>query len=195
MERKSEVTRKTRETEVNVSLRLAGGGESEIATGIPFFDHMLTLMCRHGRLDARITAKGDLEVDFHHTVEDVGITLGKALVQALGEKKGIARYGQALVPMDEALAEVALDISGRSYLVMNVSASAERVGTFDRELVSQFFQALAANAGLTLHVNLRYGDNLHHVIEAVFKAFGLALSRAVALVPGREDVPSTKGVL
>ncbi len=195
MARKTEEKRVTRETDICVFLDLDGKGVSKIDTGIPFFDHMLTLMCRHGKIDARIKASGDIEVDFHHTVEDVGITLGKAMAQALGDKKGIARYGEALVPMDEALAEVALDISGRSYLVMNVSAPTARVGNFDRELVDQFFQAVAANAGLTLHVNLRYGDNLHHIIEAVFKAFGLAFSRAACVVPGATDIPSTKGVL
>jgi imidazoleglycerol-phosphate dehydratase len=195
MARAAEVERKTRETKVTVFIDLDGRGGYQVDTGIPFFDHMLSLMCRHGDLEARIEARGDLEVDFHHTVEDVGITLGKALAEALGDKKGIARYGQASVPMDEALAEVSLDISGRPYLVMNLKSPTDRVGNFDRELADQFFQALATNAGLTLHVNLLYGDNLHHILEAAFKAFGVALSRAVNLVPGRSDIPSSKGVL
>jgi imidazoleglycerol-phosphate dehydratase len=195
MTRKSEKKRKTKETEVTVSLDLDGTGGYSVDTGIPFFDHMLVLMCRHGGLEAVIRARGDIEVDYHHTVEDVGITLGKVLKEAVGDKKGIARYGQASVPMDEALAEVALDFSGRPYLVMNVKAPSDRVGDFDRELADQFFQAVASSAGLTLHINLRYGSNLHHILEAVFKAFGLAISQAVALVPGRTDIPSSKGVL
>ncbi len=195
MGRTAEVSRKTKETDVTVFLDLDGRGKYEIDTGIPFFDHMLSLMCRHGRFDGRIRAKGDIEVDYHHTVEDVGLSFGQALVKALGDKKGIRRFGLALIPMDEALAEVAVDLSGRPYLVFNISSSTQRVGNFDRELVNQFFQALAASAQLTLHVNLRYGDNLHHIIEAVFKAFGQALSMAVAPVAGSSDVPSTKGVL
>lgn len=195
MTRKSEKKRKTKETEVTVSLDLDGTGGYSVDTGIPFFDHMLVLMCRHGGLEAVIRARGDIEVDYHHTVEDVGITLGKVLKEAVGDKKGIARYGQASVPMDEALAEVALDFSGRPYLVMNVKVPSDRVGDFDRELADQFFQAVASSAGLTLHINLRYGSNLHHILEAVFKAFGLAISQAVALVPGRTDIPSSKGVL
>jgi imidazoleglycerol-phosphate dehydratase len=195
VKRRAEITRKTRETDVAVAFSLDGEGSCRAATGIPFFDHMLTLMTCHGRFDAEFKAVGDVEVDFHHTVEDVGICLGRALAEALGDKKGISRYGQALVPMDEALAEVALDVSGRPYLVMRLETSAERVGNFDRELADQFFQAVATNAGLTLHVNLRYGANLHHSLEAVFKAFGLALSRAAAIVPGRADIPSSKGVL
>lgn len=195
MTRKADVKRKTKETEVSVFIDLDSRGGYDVDTGIPFFDHMLSLMSRHGRMETRIKARGDIQVDFHHTVEDVGITLGSALKEALGDKSGISRYGSASVPMDEALAEVALDISGRPYLVMNLSSPAQRVGSFDRELVNQFFQALASSAGLTLHINLKYGDNLHHILEAVFKAFGLALFRASCLVPGQEDVPSTKGIL
>ncbi len=150
-----EVSRKTRETEVVVRLGLDGTGQVEISTGIPFFDHMLTLLCRHGRIDAEIRAAGDIQVDFHHTVEDVGIAFGQALARALGEKRGIARYGEARLPMDEALAEVAVDLSGRSYLVIELNTAAERAGTFDRELVPQFFMAVASNAGMTLHVDVR----------------------------------------
>ncbi len=178
-----------------VRLGLDGTGQTEVSTGIPFFDHMLTLLCRHGRIDAEIRATGDIQVDFHHTVEDVGIAFGQALVRALGEKRGIARYGEARLPMDEALAEVAVDLSGRSYLVMELSAAAERVGTFDRELVPQFFMAVASNAGMTLHVDVRRGENLHHILEAVFKGCGLAIRRAVAREAGASDIPSTKGIL
>jgi imidazoleglycerol-phosphate dehydratase len=193
--RSAEVSRKTGETDVRVRLDLDGTGQSTISTGIPFFDHMLTLLCRHGRIEADIQASGDIQVDFHHTVEDVGIAFGQALARALGEKRGIARYGEALLPMDEALARVALDLSGRSYLVIELNTAAERVGSFDRELVPQFFLAVAANAGMTLHVDVLRGENLHHILEAVFKGCGLAMRRAVLREAGSNDIPSTKGIL
>jgi imidazoleglycerol-phosphate dehydratase len=193
--RAAQVSRKTGETDVSVRLDLDGSGQVQVETGIPFFDHMLTLMGRHGGLDLAVRAVGDIQVDFHHTVEDVGLTFGQALARALGEKRGIARFGQRLLPMDEALAEVALDLSGRPFLVMNLPPAAERTGTFDRELARQFFQAVATAAGVTLHLTVRSGDDLHHILESVFKGFGVALREAVSLRPGSREIPSTKGIL
>jgi len=193
--RRAECTRRTKETQISLSLNLDGSGQVQVETGVGFFDHMLTLLGRHALFDLTVRAAGDLEVDAHHTVEDVGLLLGQAVVEALGTKQGIARYGFALVPMDEAAAEVAVDLSGRPHLRYEVDLSAEKVGQFDTCLAEEFFQALA-NAGLlTLHVVKRAGENPHHVLEAAFKAAGRALRAAVAADPRELEVPSTKGVL
>ena len=197
MARAGSIQRKTTETSISLDIDLDGGGSADVATGIPFLDHMLTLFASHGFFDLRLRAEGDLGVDAHHTVEDIGICLGMALQEALGEKIGIRRYGLGLCPMDEALAEVAVDISGRGYLVYRVPVAARRgkVGNFDLELVREFFQAVASRAALTLHVNARYGRNSHHIVEAVFKAFGRALDAATALEPRATGAISTKGIL
>lgn len=193
--RQAMVERKTRETAIAVKVLLDGTGTAEVDTGLPFFDHMLTLWAVHGLFDVTIRAQGDLDVDGHHTVEDVGICLGQALSKALGDRKGLRRYGTACVPMDETLAQVSLDLSNRPYLVCRLPAMAERVGTFETELVPEFFRALCHHGGLTLHIAVPYGDNTHHILEAVFKAFGRALDEATALDPRRLTVPSSKGVL
>jgi imidazoleglycerol-phosphate dehydratase len=195
MARKSEVHRETKETRVNVAIDLDGVGTVDVKTGIGFFDHMLTHIGRHGLLDLRVAAEGDLDVDAHHTVEDVGICLGKAFLEALGERKGITRYGHAVVPMDEALAEVAIDISGRPFLSFQANLSRARVGEFDAELTEEFLRAFAVNGRVTLHVVLREGTNVHHSIEAIFKAFGRALDGATRIDPRVTGVPSTKGML
>ena len=194
-ERKADAERRTKETDVRVALVLDGSGKTEVRSGVGFLDHMLELFGAHGRFDLTVQAKGDTEVDDHHSVEDVGIALGQAVDRALGTRAGIARFGHALVPMDEALAEVALDLSGRGGLVFNVQFGQEKVGAFDVTLVREFLQALAANARMTLHVNGRYGDDAHHVAEAVFKALARALAAAVGLDPRVHGVPSTKGTL
>lgn len=196
MERKTRLDRKTKETFIEIELNLDGSGMSEIDTGIPFMDHMLTLMAAHGFLDLRLNARGDIEVDSHHTVEDLGIALGKAIQQALGEKQGIRRYGQSLVPMDEALSRVVVDISNRPFLAYRVDRASGLTGTFDIALLKEFFRALVNNAGVTMHVDLFAGEDAHHIAESIFKAFGRALDQAA----GPEDrlggqVPSTKGVL
>uniref|UniRef100_A0A832EI96 Imidazoleglycerol-phosphate dehydratase n=1 Tax=Desulfacinum infernum TaxID=35837 RepID=A0A832EI96_9BACT len=189
------VERKTRETAVAVRIALDGTGTADVDTGLPFFDHMLTLFAVHGFFDLTVRAQGDLEVDGHHTVEDVGITLGQALSKALGDRKGIQRYGTAFIPMDEALAQVSLDLSNRPYLVCRLPALAERVGSFETELVPEFFRALCQHGGITAHILVPYGDNTHHILEAVFKGFGRALDEAVRLEPRRSTIPSSKGVL
>jgi imidazoleglycerol-phosphate dehydratase len=190
------IERKTKETEIRVEVDLDGQGRFEGSLGIPFFEHMLDLLARHGQLDLKIEGKGDLEVDSHHTVEDAGICLGEALAQAVGEKRGINRFGDARVPMEEALAEVVLDFCNRSHLHFDTPLKRERLGGFDVETTEDFFRALSANAGLTLHVHVRYGRNEHHIIEAIFKAFARALAQAVSIDPRRADqTPSTKGVL
>lgn len=194
-ERICELTRMTSETDIRLRLNLDGTGARQINTGVPFLDHMLAHVAVHGLLDLEITCHGDTEIDDHHSVEDIGIVLGQALRQALGDKVGIARYGSQLMPMDEALALVALDFSGRSLLVYDVDIPVSRVGNFDTELVHEFLRALAHNAGLTLHVKLLHGDNAHHIIEAIFKGLGRALGQAVVIDPRRTAVPSTKGVL
>lgn len=191
--REATLMRNTKETDIELSLYIDGTGESTIETGIGFFDHMLTLFARHGGFDLDVKCKGDLYVDAHHSIEDIGIVLGKAIKEALGDKYGIARYGSALIPMDETLAEVAIDLSGRSYLVFNAEFTTDRIGEFPTEMTEEFFRAVADNAGMTLHINLRYGKNNHHIAEAIFKAFGHALKDAVSL-DGR-GVLSTKGVL
>ncbi len=195
MARQAEITRKTRETEVRISLDLDGTGVADIDSGVPFLDHMLNHVALHGLLDLSVYARGDVEVDDHHTVEDVGIVLGQALAQAVGDKVGLVRYGSQLVPMDEALALVALDFSGRAVLAYEATLPAAKVGTFDTELVPEFLRALTQHAGLTLHVRVLAGSNTHHIIEAIFKALGRALGQAVAFDARRASVPSTKGVL
>jgi len=193
--RKRTLQRKTGETDISLALGLDGEGRSDIRTGIPFFDHMLTLFSRHGFLDLEIAAKGDIEVDFHHTVEDVGITLGQALAKALGDKTGIRRYGHAYVPMDEALARVVVDCSGRPFLAYEAPRGVEAIGLFPFQLVEEFLRAVAVNAGLTLHVSILAGRDAHHMAEAVFKALGRALDIAVSRDARVTGIPSTKGVL
>jgi imidazoleglycerol-phosphate dehydratase len=193
--RKAVVERATAETSVRVSLDLDGTGQSDLGTGIGFFDHMLTHLAKHGRLDLSVQAKGDLEVDGHHTVEDVGICIGNALRQALGDCKGIRRFAHAVTPMDEVLAEVSIDISGRPFLAFDAEVPPGMVGEFDAELTEEFFRALVMNARMTVHFGLRSGGNLHHVIEGLFKAFARALREAVSREPGSDSVPSTKGSL
>jgi imidazoleglycerol-phosphate dehydratase len=194
--RKGTVKRKTKETDVAVAVDLDGNGRSSVATGIGFFDHMLDLLARHSRIDIDIKAKGDLHIDHHHTTEDVGIALGQAVKQALGDMKGITRYADVHVPMDEALTRVALDISGRPFLVFKAEFVRDKVGEFDTELVQEWFQAFATNAGITLHVETLYGTNDHHIAESCFKALARALRAAVAVDPrAKDEVPSTKGLL
>jgi imidazoleglycerol-phosphate dehydratase len=193
--RKAEVIRKTKETEVVLRIDLDGSGRYSVKTGIPFFDHMLSLLVHQSRMDLLIKARGDLHVDHHHTVEDVGICLGDGIRKALGEAKGIHRYGMALTPMDETLVSIALDLSMRPCLVFHVKLRKTRIGTFDPELVEEFFRALCNHGRLTLHVNLLYGRNSHHMVEAIFKGFGRALREAVSPDPRSSEVPSTKGVL
>jgi len=193
--RKATVERKTRETEIRLALLLDGKGDYKIDTGVPFFNHMLDLFSRHSGIDLQLIARGDIEVDFHHTVEDVGICLGKALDEAIGDAGGIRRYGQSLLPMQEALCSTALDVCGRGYLVYNVSGLQSKVGEFDVELGKDFFLALALNAKITLHINLLYGENQHHILEAVFKSVARALREALEVVGDPKDIPSTKGIL
>ena len=195
MSRSARVQRDTNETKISVELDLDGMGTA-VSTGVPFFDHMLDQVGKHGHLGLRIEAEGDLEIDAHHTVEDTGIALGEALAEALGDKAGIRRYGDALVPMEESLARVALDISGRPLLVYEADIAAETVGQYETGLTEEFLQALARAAGLTLHVKLLYGRNAHHSIEAIFKALARALSDAVSIDPrAGGQIPSTKGTL
>ena len=194
--RKATIRRTTKETDVEVEVNLDGNGTSSVTTGIGFLDHMLDLLARHGRLDIAVKAKGDLHVDHHHTTEDVGIALGQAVKQALGGMKGITRYADVHMPMDEALTRVAIDISGRPFLVFKPKFVRDKVGSFDTELVQEWFQAFAMNAGLTLHVETLYGSNDHHIAESCFKGLARALRAAVAIDPrAADEVPSTKGVL
>ncbi len=194
--RKATVERKTKETSVRVAVNLDGTGTFRIATGVGFLDHMLEQLSRHSLIDLEVEAKGDLHIDFHHTNEDVGIAVGEAVAKALGERRGIARFGQALSPMDETLTEVALDASNRPYLVWKVSFSKPKLGEMDTELFREWFQAFAQAAGVTLHVRNVYGENNHHIVESCFKGLARALRQAVAIDPRRPDaVPSTKGVL
>jgi len=193
--RQASLERKTRETEISVELSLDGTGEYDVSTGIPFFDHMLESFAKHGMFDLRLRAKGDLSVDLHHTVEDVGIAIGTALRQALGSAAGIRRYGQQVLPMAEAKVEVSVDVSNRPYLVYKVDLANDRVGDFDVSLAEDFLYALASKAGLDLHVELRYGKSPHHVVEAVFKGTARALRQALELDPRGGGIPSVKGAL
>jgi imidazoleglycerol-phosphate dehydratase len=195
MPRTADISRKTAETDIQLSLNVDGSGTAQISTGIGFFDHMLTLFAKHGLFDLTVAAKGDLHVDFHHTVEDVGICLGKALAQALGDKRGIVRYGGKTLPMEETLATSAVDLSGRISFVFRVEFPTEKIGDFDTELVETFWQAVAANALMNLHLLLHYGCNSHHISEGLFKATARALREAVAVDPRQKDVPSSKGTL
>ena len=194
--RKGAVSRKTNETAIDVAVDLDGTGKADVATGVGFFDHMLDQLARHSLVDITIRAKGDLHIDDHHTVEDVGIALGQALREALGDKRGVTRYADCLLPMDETLTRVALDISGRPFLVFRTEFPTQKIGTFDVELVREFFQALSVNAGLTLHVETLYGANSHHIAESCFKGVARALGAALAVDPRQAArIPSTKGAL
>lgn len=189
------INRKTAETQVAVNVNLDGEGKCDIATGIGFLDHMLTLLAKHGFMDLTVKAKGDLEVDSHHSVEDIGIVLGEALKEALGDKRGIHRYGNCFIPMDETLAQVCLDFSGRPFLVFDAVIPKVTLGNYDTEMTKEFFRALAMHCGLTLHIRVLYGSNVHHIIEAIFKAFARAMAEAVASDARVKGVMSSKGVL
>lgn len=194
--RQAEMTRETQETRIHVRLNLDGRGEASLSTGIGFLDHMLTLLARHARIDLEVDALGDLQVDDHHTVEDIGIVIGKVIALALKDKRGICRYGQATIPMDETMAQAVLDLSGRPYLVFQAEFHSDKVGGFSTQMTAEFFRALAYNAGMTLHLTCPYGSNDHHKIEAMFKAFARSLRDAAAIDPDHAgDIPSTKGVL
>jgi imidazoleglycerol-phosphate dehydratase len=195
MPRAAEIDRETAETRIHLELELDGRGEGERSTGVGFFDHMLDLLARHGRMNLTVAAHGDLQTGAHHTVEDVGICLGQALDRALGERTGITRYGQATVPMDESRASCAIDISGRGLCAFEAELAPGAIGNFDHELAEEFLRALATNARLTLHVTIEAGTNAHHVIEAAFKALARALRMAVSIDPTETGVPSTKGTL
>ena len=193
--RYGEIKRQTAETNISLQIDLDGTGQGKISSGIGFFDHMLNLMTAHGQLDLTLTCQGDLNVDGHHSVEDIGIALGEAFKQAIGDKRGICRYGTFYLPMDESLAFVTLDISGRPFLVYDGGEMVPQVGGFDTELTEEFLRAFAMHAGITLHVKILYGTNTHHKIEAIFKALGHALRQAVSLDPQVTGIPSTKGML
>lgn len=195
MGRTAQIKRDTSETKISVSLNLDGKGEHDIQTSIPFLDHMLAQVARHGLFDITVMAKGDTHIDFHHTVEDIGITLGLAFAKALGDKKGIRRFADVSIPLNEALAHCVIDISGRAFLIFNVDLPKTKIGEFDVELVSEFFHAFAGNSGITIHVNSPYWTNLHHIVEAIFKSFARALDQASSLDPRTKDIPSTKGRL
>jgi imidazoleglycerol-phosphate dehydratase len=195
MERSVTVYRKTKETEIHINLNLSGEGNCEISTGIPFFDHMLVLFTVHGFFDLTIDAKGDLEVDFHHTVEDVGLVLGESFNKALGDRKGIKRYGYAVTPMDDALTSVAIDLSQRPFLVYNAPRISNPRGGFDMVLAKEFFRALSVRGGMNLHINVFYGENEHHILESIFKAGGKALDEATTLDNRITDIRSSKGTL
>jgi imidazoleglycerol-phosphate dehydratase len=195
LSRRGDIRRKTHETDVELSLLVDGQGAADIQSPVGFLNHMLTLLARHSLMDLRVKASGDTGVDLHHTVEDVGICLGQALDKALGAKEGITRFGSAAVPMDEALAEVSLDLSGRPFLVYNVKFPGERIGDFETQLVNEFLQAVATHARMTLHIGVPYGSNDHHIAEAIFKALARALKAAVAIDPRVSGAPSTKGIL
>ena len=193
--RRAEIERKTAETQISIKLNLDGEGTCDIATGIGFLDHMLTLLAKHSFMDLTVKAKGDLEVDSHHTVEDIGIVLGEALQEALGDKAGIHRYGNCFIPMDETLAQVCLDFSGRPFLAFGAEIPKIRLENYDTEMTEEFFRAVAMHCGLTLHIRVLYGSNVHHIIEAVFKAFARAVAEAAAVDPRVKGVMSSKGVL
>ena len=194
-ERKSEYKRKTLETEIEVKMNLDGKGTSNLQTEIYFLNHMLTLFAQHGFFDLEVKAKGDLEVDYHHTVEDIGICLGEVIKNTLQDKKGIRRYGFVILPMDESLVRIAIDLSGRGQLIYRVQFEQQRVGSFEVSLVEEFFRSLSYHAGMTLHINLLYGKNSHHIIEAIFKSFGRALDKATKKDNRINDIPSTKGII
>jgi imidazoleglycerol-phosphate dehydratase len=193
--RTAQIRRETKETQISLSLNLDGTGTYQINTGVGFFDHMLTHIAKHGMLDLVVEAKGDLEVDAHHTVEDIGIVFGQALVKAAGDKTGMVRFGTGLAPLDEALVMVVMDFGGRSHLEWGLSLPTAKVGDFDTELAREFFLAVASNAGMALHLVQQSGVNSHHILESAFKSFGRALDQATMLDPRRTDVPSTKGTL
>jgi len=194
--RQGAITRKTKETAIEASVSLDGTGKADVKTGVGFFDHMLDQLARHSLIDIRVAAEGDLHIDHHHTVEDVGIALGQALSKAMGDKRGLFRYADCLLPMDETLTRVALDVSGRPFLVFKADFPTEKIGAFDTQLVREFFQAFAINGGLTLHVENLYGANSHHIAESCFKGVARALGAALAIDPRQADrVPSTKGAL
>jgi imidazoleglycerol-phosphate dehydratase len=196
VKRNAKIVRKTKETDIVVDLALDGSGQSQIKTGVPFMDHMLSLMAAHGFLNLSISAAGDTEVDDHHTVEDLGICLGKAINEALGKKEGIRRYGQAVIPMDEALARTVIDICNRPYMAYRVPLKESKTGNFDVHLVKEFFRALVQNSGITLHIDLLAGEDPHHVAESIFKSFGRALDQAAGVEPRLGgSIPSTKGIL
>ena len=192
---RAEIERKTAETQISIKLNLDGEGKCDIATGIGFLDHMLTLLAKHSFMDLTVKAKGDLEVDSHHTVEDIGIVLGEALQEALGDKTGIHRYGNCFIPMDETLAQVCLDFSGRPFLVFGAEIPKIQLGNYDTEMTEEFFRAVAVHCGMTLHIRVLYGSNVHHIIEAIFKAFARAVAEAAAVDPRVKGVMSSKGVL
>ncbi len=191
----AEIKRKTAETQISVKLNLDGEGKCDIATGIGFLDHMLTLLGKHSFMNLTVKAKGDLEVDSHHTVEDIGIVLGEALREALGDKAGIHRYGNCFIPMDETLAQACLDFSGRPFLIFGAEIPKIKLGNYDTEMTEEFFRAIAMHCGLTLHIRVLYGSNVHHIIEAVFKAFARAVAEAAAVDPKVKGVMSSKGIL
>ena len=191
----AEIKRKTAETQISVKLNLDGEGKCDISTGVGFLDHMLTLLAKHSFMDLTVKAKGDLEVDSHHTVEDIGIVLGEALREALGDKAGIHRYGNCFIPMDETLAQACLDFSGRPFLVFGAEIPKIQLGNYDTEMTEEFFRAVAVHCGLTLHIRVLYGSNVHHIIEAIFKAFARAVAEAAAVDPRVKGVMSSKGVL
>jgi len=193
--RRAEIERKTAETQISIKLNLDGEGTCDIATGIGFLDHMLTLLAKHSFMDLTVKAKGDLEVDSHHTVEDIGIVLGEALREALGDKAGIHRYGNCFIPMDETLAQACLDFSGRPFLVFGAEIPKIRLENYDTEMTEEFFRAVAMHCGLTLHIRVLYGSNVHHIIEAIFKAFARAVAEAASVDPRVKGVMSSKGVL
>ncbi len=195
IKRTAAITRKTSETDIDMYLNLDGKGDTEIDTGIGFFDHMLNSFARHGLFDLKLTVKGDLRVDCHHTIEDTGIVLGEAIKKALGDKRSIKRFGSFLLPMDESLVMCAIDLSGRPYLVFDAAFNAERVGYMDTEMVKEFFYAISYSAGMNLHIKEMYGENSHHIIEAMFKAFARALDDAITIDPRVGGLPTTKGAL
>ena len=195
MDRKSKISRRTRETDIEAVLNVDGAGTASISTGIGFMNHMLELFARHGKFDLSVTAKGDLDVDAHHTMEDLGLVLGEAFARALGDKKGIRRYGNFMLPMDETLVLIALDLSGRPLLVYDLTPPTEKVGTLDTALFHEFLQAFCVKAGLNLHIRLLAGGEVHHIFEAVFKGLARALEQAVSIDPRENGIPSTKGIL
>jgi imidazoleglycerol-phosphate dehydratase len=195
MQRKAKIRRKTTETDISIEINLDGAGKDNISTSVPFLDHMLNLFSRHGHFDLSVKSKGDTDIDDHHLVEDIGICLGKAVKKALGDKTAIRRYGSSVVPMDESLSSVTIDISGRPYLVYSVKFGNKNIGGFDPALLKEFFKAFSDQSGITLHINLMYGSNYHHMAESIFKAFARALADAVTVDPRIEGILSTKGCL